>query len=690
MRLSEWIMRENSLRSILNVPQDPTHHPEGNVDKHSYMVLRSLNKAIDSLKNRQQEDPAGPLANLNLNLSEKEIKILKIAALLHDIGKGEAFGYNKKGRISAWGHDTPEKYEPAMRRLGPIWQKMYNDSDPEAIEIIRFLIDKHMKVQSPSLGKMILGNDGKYINDSKVKLLLILWMMDKLGRGGEANYNRNQRLNFISQNDQGSQKSLENIYKLVDIRKKDKPNRPQSTKLDVSPEEFIKILRSKGLDNNRIKQSAENKFGRPFSDEEISEGFKAFLENDENIDHRISANIPLDGEVEQLANAFKAAGKDLYVVGGAVRDYLFHYLDGDSKPYKPKDIDLSTNASPAEVQQILANIGIRSLPKGEAFGVVSAIINKKEYEIASFRSEWYDPESGDGRRPDKVELGVTAKSDASRRDLTMNALFYDIAEKQIIDFNLDKDGKGQGIHDIVNKIARPVGNARDRFREDKLRIPRLIRFFSRFNPSYIQSHLDHETMEAIHEFKELSGVSPERVSAEFLAGLDKCLDVPNYLKNYETFGLLSKVVLRGVQLDFEHLDNLKNIRDAVVVFATLLKQNPGNFARTKLNALKYSNNIADAVEYLIDLYHFQFTLDTAPDNVRNTINLLQNKRKATAQQIRDFAKVVGLDIDRINYLIKYELPKINSKELMDRGVTGNALGDEIRLQQFQDFYRLRK
>ena len=63
----------------------------------------------------------------------------------------------------------------------------------------------------------------------------------------------------------------------------------------------------------------------------------------------------------------------------------------------------------------------------------------------------------------------------------MNALFYDIHGKEIRDYNVDEQGKGKGFADIRNKTTSMVGNAQDRFREDKLRIPRLVRFFSKYN-----------------------------------------------------------------------------------------------------------------------------------------------------------------------------------------------------------------
>jgi tRNA nucleotidyltransferase/poly(A) polymerase len=129
---------------------------------------------------------------------------------------------------------------------------------------------------------------------------------------------------------------------------------------------------------------------------------------------------------------------------------------------------LATDAQPQDINKILTSQeaqlnGIKVFPKGEAFGVISAIVNGQEYEIATFREEWYDPEKGDGRRPDQVSFSTPGK-DAQRRDLTMNALFYDVDKKEIRDYNVDEAGRGLGLQDIKNLVARPVGNAKGPFR----------------------------------------------------------------------------------------------------------------------------------------------------------------------------------------------------------------------------------
>ncbi len=232
---------------------------------------------------------------------------------------------------------------------------------------------------------------------------------------------------------------------------------------------------------------------------------------------KVDADIPLPPAVHLLSKAFNAEGYELLVAGGAVRDYLYSKMHGDGR-YSPKDIDLATVALPKGIIEILRKVpGVKVFPKGEAFGVISAVVDGEEYEIATFRQEWYDPESGDGRRPDKVWFG-TPGADAARRDLTINALFYDIDSKEIRDYN-----DGWGLHDIEHKVVRPVGNARDRFREDKLRILRLVRFFSRFNPGNVVDNLEPDVLAAVEEFKNLRGLSGERLATELIAGLAKWL-----------------------------------------------------------------------------------------------------------------------------------------------------------------------
>ena len=328
--------------------------------------------------------------------------------------------------------------------------------------------------------------------------------------------------------------------------------------------------------------------------------FKLWLENEESHES-IDMEIPMPDDILILNDLFKKHNKKLYAVGGVVRDFLVSHFHYGGKGGGPKDVDLTTDATPDEITEILQSPDairneIKVLPKGAAFGVISAVIDGKEYEIATFREEYYDPIAGDGRRPDKVSFS-TADKDASRRDLTMNALFYDIDNKKIIDYNTI-NGKGQGIDDIKNLIARPVGNPYERFREDKLRVLRLIRFFCRFNAGSIMNELDKDTLGAIDKYKRLEGISAERIVSEFMSGFKSAVSKKSYFKNYEELDLFP-AVLPGLKVNIEGMENVKSF-PASLSFLLRDNQEPME-VRKKLSALKYINDISDKVELMLKI-----------------------------------------------------------------------------------------
>lgn len=412
--------------------------------------------------------------------------------------------------------------------------------------------------------------------------------------------------------------------------------------------------------------------------------FKTFLENLEEKFDSIDADIPLPKEVYQLSHLFAQNKSSLYAVGGAIRDYLYSIHHGGH--YSPKDVDLATEASPETVINILKSPeslkqGIKTFPKGEAFGVISAIVNGEEFEIATFRE---DGQYSDGRRPDSVSFSTPSK-DAKRRDLTMNALFYDIEHKQIRDYNLDANGEGMGLKDIKNLTARPVGVAKERFREDKLRIPRLIRFFSRFNAGNILNHLDSETLAAIEEFKDLIGVSPERISAEFISGLSKAKDVSNYILNYKETGLLP-ALFPNLKVNLNDINKINNSRNVKAILAWILRDNDIKLVRQKLNKIKYSNEITDSVTFLLNLFHFDINQIAQLLKRRDMYSQLEEEPRkiATAtlrQDVFDFAKIAGIT-DRLSRFMNYQSP-VNSNQFGN--LAGEELGQAIKKAQINAY-----
>lgn len=412
--------------------------------------------------------------------------------------------------------------------------------------------------------------------------------------------------------------------------------------------------------------------------------FREYLENVEEKFHSLAADIPLPAEVYTLSRLFTQNGATLFAVGGAIRDYLYSIHHGGK--FSPKDVDLATEAPPEKVLQILGSPeaiaqGIKSVPKGEAFGVISAIINGDEFEIATFRE---DGQYTDGRRPDSVNFSTPGK-DAKRRDLYFNALFFDINKKEIRDYNLNDEGEGQGLLDIKNLHARPVGNARDRFREDKLRIPRLIRFFSRFNPGYIMAHLDQNTLDAIEEFKDLVGVSPERIAAEFTSGLQKAKHPVNYIKNYNITGLMP-AVFPGLQIDLNDIEQIGDVKNIKAVLAWLLKKDNPTAIRLQLNNLKYSNDVADSVSFLLKLFRFEpekiGQLLKHRDLYKQLSPELQLQNKAIIfQDVQDFAKISGQTAE-LNHFLNYQ-PTVQSQNFAH--LKGKAIGDAMNAAEAENY-----
>ena len=225
----------------------------------------------------------------------------------------------------------------------------------------------------------------------------------------------------------------------------------------------------------------------------MKQNIRKILREDFIREDRIKTNIPVPEDIKKIKDIFIKNGHKLFVVGGAVRDALL----GKS----PKDWDLATDAVPDKVEAMMKGAGLKTIPTGKAFGVINVFTDNDEFEIATFRKDL----SG-GRRPDAVEF-TDIQTDVLRRDLTINALFFDIDTNEVVDLV-------GGVEDLKNGVVRTVGNPADRFGEDRLRILRAIRFAGRFG-----SELDPAVEAALKKDNSLKGVSPERIRDEFLKGI---------------------------------------------------------------------------------------------------------------------------------------------------------------------------
>jgi len=231
-----------------------------------------------------------------------------------------------------------------------------------------------------------------------------------------------------------------------------------------------------------------------------------------------------------ILQQLRAHGHSAYFVGGCVRDLLIGIA--------PQDYDIATSARPEDVMAFFPE----TIRVGAQFGVVLVVVQQADEkpihaEVATYRS---DVGYTDGRHPDAVRYSNTAQEDVQRRDFTVNGLLLDPITDEVIDYV-------GGRADLQRKIIRTIGEPHQRFREDKLRMLRAVRFAARLG-----YHIDPGTMAAIRELaREIHMVSRERIRDE----LDKMLTEGHARRCFELLdesGLLQEVLpevsaLKGVE-----------------------------------------------------------------------------------------------------------------------------------------------
>ena len=190
----------------------------------------------------------------------------------------------------------------------------------------------------------------------------------------------------------------------------------------------------------------------------------------------------------KIVRLIKWNGGEAYLVGGCVRDIVLNV--------PPHDFDIATSLHPEDVMTIFKNLSV--LPTGLQHGTVTVVKDNVGYEITTYRKETI---YSDNRHPDQVIFADSIEEDCSRRDFTINAMYYD--GENIVDLY-------GGQQDIKDKIIRTVGNPNERFSEDALRMLRAFRFSSKLG-----FDIAPDVLEAITANKELiHNISAERIFSE--------------------------------------------------------------------------------------------------------------------------------------------------------------------------------
>lgn len=219
---------------------------------------------------------------------------------------------------------------------------------------------------------------------------------------------------------------------------------------------------------------------------------------------RDAVKMKLPKEIVGVLNRLDECGFEAYVVGGAVRDCIMGRAC--------HDYDITTSALPEQIEKAFEER--RVIETGIKHGTVTVLAGDYSVEITAYRC---DGTYSDGRRPDSVSFTSSLEEDLKRRDFTVNAIAYN--EKEGF-----KDFYG-GMNDIKNSVIRCVGDAKERFCEDKLRILRVVRF-----SSCLGFDVEENTKKAVHEMcGQIECVSRERVLVELLKllcgeNVFECLD----------------------------------------------------------------------------------------------------------------------------------------------------------------------
>lgn len=196
--------------------------------------------------------------------------------------------------------------------------------------------------------------------------------------------------------------------------------------------------------------------------------------------------------VIHILNTLERSGYEARLVGGCVRDTLLHR--------RPNDWDVATAAAPEAVTELFE----RTVPTGIRHGTVTVLYGGSACEVTTYRVEGA---YSDHRRPDSVRFTSRLEEDLSRRDFTINAMAMDASLAITDPFG--------GREDLSRRLIRCVGDARERFTEDALRMLRAVRFAAQLDFA-----LDSAALEAIAGCAPLcSALSPERVAAELRAVL---------------------------------------------------------------------------------------------------------------------------------------------------------------------------
>lgn len=362
--------------------------------------------------------------------------------------------------------------------------------------------------------------------------------------------------------------------------------------------------------------------------------------------------------VKKVLKRLNDEGFEAYIVGGCVRDCLLQKT--------PQDWDITTSAEPMEVKKLFA----KTYDTGLQHGTVTVALEGKCYEVTTYRIE---SEYDDCRHPNAVIFTKNLKQDLQRRDFTINAMAYHPQE------GLKDPFLGQ--QDLEKKIIKGVGNPKERFEEDALRMLRALRFSVQLGFS-----VEKETYLALQQQKKkIQYISVERIHQE----LEKILQAP-YLEKMALLwesGLLQEIApTLSEQLKQKGEIIIKQLQkadaDRMIRWTILLQYMTAKQGELFLKHMKFDNNTIKTVTTL--LQHLKD--DILPDDFMlrkkaNEISLEQLKRLLRLQylieekQSKKQAEKQLLEIEKRKDCITLKQLAVNGSDLIKQGTAqGKQVG----------------
>lgn len=349
-------------------------------------------------------------------------------------------------------------------------------------------------------------------------------------------------------------------------------------------------------------------------------------------------NFLIPKYVEQIIKTIENAGGEAYIVGGCVRDMLL------SKT--PDDFDVTTSLLPEEIIPLFE----RTIPTGLKHGTVTVVMDKKNVEVTTYRT---DGTYSDSRHPENVCFVKSLREDLARRDFTVNALAFNSKTGIVDQFG--------GLNDLENKTLRAVGDAQKRFTEDALRILRLFRFSAQLKFS-----IEETTFKEALNCKELlENISRERIATEFFKAIMS--DNPQNINPLLSSGALEfcKINSKCISRSLSKLPKEKNLR-----FFAFIKEN-GADAKEVCENLKTDKKL---LKFCLDAKEIEKNIPF--DNV--------SCKKALSRYCEEAVRAVMLlnnkDVSLIEKIKSTDEPykikdlKVNGKDLNALHIKGEEVG----------------